>query len=342
MKSFELHGYQGGHVQGMCADLKNGVFYFSFTTCLVKTDLNGNVLGTVEGLVGHLGCIALSPVDGMIYGSLEYKNDTIGRNIRIRTNSNFSADDGFYVVRFHGEKICRIGHNAELEDIMEAVHLQEVLADYQAPQHRFGCSGIDGVTFAPEFGSNDNKMYLYVAYGIYSDVKRKDNDHQIILQYDISDWNRYAEKLSQDKKHKNGPNSPRNKYFLFTGNTRYGIQNLEYDQENERILAAVYKGEKEEYPNYSLYYVDCKKKACYTDLKGLDQKGFSLSLAQCSEYDEKSGTTGSYFSKGSTGICSVRNHTFIISSSIRTEEGYGCRLEFYRETECGVFEPLQL
>ena len=45
-------------------------------------------------------------------------------------------------------------------------------------KHRLGCSGIDGVTFAPAFGqSRDGKKYLYVAYGIYGDTLRTDNDY---------------------------------------------------------------------------------------------------------------------------------------------------------------------
>ena len=45
---------------------------------LVKMDMKGNVVGTVTGLLGHLGCLEYNEQDGRLYGSLEYKNDAIG------------------------------------------------------------------------------------------------------------------------------------------------------------------------------------------------------------------------------------------------------------------------
>ena len=47
-----------GHCQGIAVDGKREYIYYSFTTALIKTDLEGNVVGTVTGLLGHLGCIA--------------------------------------------------------------------------------------------------------------------------------------------------------------------------------------------------------------------------------------------------------------------------------------------
>ena len=49
-------GEQGPfHVQGIAVDLDRGYMYFSFTTTLLKTDMQGNLLGSVEGMTGHLG-----------------------------------------------------------------------------------------------------------------------------------------------------------------------------------------------------------------------------------------------------------------------------------------------
>ena len=79
---FASSGKQGkNHVQGLAVDEKNGYIYYSFTTLLVKTDFKGRIVGSVTGLVGHLGCIAFNPADGKIYGSLEYKHDAIGQRI---------------------------------------------------------------------------------------------------------------------------------------------------------------------------------------------------------------------------------------------------------------------
>jgi hypothetical protein len=40
---------EASHVQGIAVDKKHGYIYYSFTTLLVKTDLAGNVVGTVSG-----------------------------------------------------------------------------------------------------------------------------------------------------------------------------------------------------------------------------------------------------------------------------------------------------
>ena len=149
-----------------------------------------------------------------------------------------------------GDRIDRIGMNAEKDDVMKTVYIKEAVDDYYAKvsnngqelEHRFGCSGIDGVTFAPAFGqSRDGKKYLYVAYGIYGDTLRTDNDYQVILAYDTRDWKRYEQPLTQENLHKSGPEKPLHKYFLYTGNTSWGIQNLAYDKASGNMHAAVYK-----------------------------------------------------------------------------------------------------
>ena len=69
-------------------DRENGFIYYSFTTELVKTDLQGNLIGSVTGLLGHLGCIDFCDRDGRLYGSLEYKRDAIGQDILERLGSD--------------------------------------------------------------------------------------------------------------------------------------------------------------------------------------------------------------------------------------------------------------
>ena len=50
---------QGGcHIQGIAVDPKKGYIYYSFTTKLIKAKLDGTIVGSVDGLTGHLGCIA--------------------------------------------------------------------------------------------------------------------------------------------------------------------------------------------------------------------------------------------------------------------------------------------
>src|SRR5690606_5738652 len=143
---------------------------------------SGRLIGSVTGFVGHLGDLDFNTDDGKIYGSLEYKNDAIGKGIKneLRVQDN-NKSNGFYIAIFDGSKIVRSDMNAETEDLLRTVYLSEVVTDYEAQvqvgdnikPHRFACSGIDGVAFAPSIGSsNVNKKYLYVAYGVYGDTMR--------------------------------------------------------------------------------------------------------------------------------------------------------------------------
>jgi hypothetical protein len=179
--------WKTSHVQGIAVDTARKYIYYSFTTMLLKTDLNGNVIGWVEGLTGHLGCLDFNDRDGRVYGSLEYK-----------------AEKSFYIAIFDVDKINRPSMNAETDCIMTTVYLGEVVKDYTADMdgngvfdgdtaqtfdHWYGCSGIDGVSFGPRFGDfKGSTYYLHVAYGIYSNNDRDDNDYQVILRYDTADW----------------------------------------------------------------------------------------------------------------------------------------------------------
>jgi len=325
-------GFQTGHVQGIAIDSKREFMYYSFTTCLVKTDLKGNVIGTVKDLAGHLGCIAYCEEEGRVYGSLEYKHDAIGASIF--ENAGREVEDGFYIAIFDVEKIDRMDMNAEKDKIMTSVFLKEVLDDYKAPGHRYGCSGIDGTTFAPMPGCKDGKMYLYVAYGIYSDVERRDNDYQVILRYDTSDWKKYEAPLDQSAIHNQGPVAPDSKYFVYTGNTTYGVQNLEYDPYTGYMFAAVYRGDKECFTNYRMFVINMNEKASVQPLKGIEHEGEVLSLAEIGEYDETTGIYGCWFPYGNTGMISLEDSYFYFSEPKRYDSNteYGTVVRVYQYT----------
>lgn len=313
----------GSHVQGIAIDAKREYLYFSFTTCLVKTDIRGNIIGSVTGLTGHLGCIAYNYADGKVYGSLEFKQDSIGRGILANLSSTRTLKDGFYMTIFDVEKIDRINMDAEKDGVMTAVYLKEVYDDYSAPGHRYGCSGIDGTTFGPAFGAKDQKQYLYVAYGIYGDTTREDNDHQVLLQYDITNWDKYALPLNQDNMHTSGPETPDGKFFLFTGNTTYGIQNLEYDPATDTMLAAVYRGKKPQYPNYAMYFIDCSVAPETRILSGIAEEGQVITLASLGQKDHTTGIHGSNFPHGSTGIAALGGGQFLISQPFHEGNAFG-------------------
>ena len=326
-------GKQGRmHVQGIAIDQVNGFVYYSFTDKLVKTDLSGKLVGSVTGLVGHLGDLAFDPGTNTVYASLEYKNDAIGKGISKELGLKNSHDVNFYIAMFDGSRIVRPDMDAGEGNVLKTVWLKEVVDDYNAQvkegnrtvAHRFGCSGIDGVTLGPSIGDvKDPKRYLYVAYGIYGDTTRDDNDHQVILQYNIDNWNKTGQKLVQENPHHSGPEKPIGKYFVKTGNTSYGIQNLAYDPYSGKLFAAVYKGAKSKFPNYSLFVIDGHKKPHTVTITSDNSiiKVKSLSLLQAGLRDAETGISGWNFKWGSTGLFPLGNGFFYISHNGRTTDG---------------------
>ncbi|MBE6713364.1 MAG: hypothetical protein E7580_07605 [Ruminococcaceae bacterium] len=312
------------HIQGICVDQKKGYIYYSFTTCLVKATLDGKVVGSVTGLLGHLGCIAMGD-DGYVYGSLEYKIDAIGKGVLERLGTDASFREGFYVVRFDADRIDAEDISADGNDLMTAVYIREAVEDYNGfgtdqsgarVPHRLGCSGIDGLTFAPLPGKTETDgKYLYVAYGVYSDLAREDNDYQVLLCYDPSDWNRLARPLKQEDMHVSGFDAPLHKFFVFTGNTNYGVQNLEYDPLTHSIYMAVYVGKKAQYPNYPMFAVDLSVPAKTEDLRGLQEKGEVLTLRCDGETDPTSGVSGYKFKLGTTGMYSFGDGEWLFSDN---------------------------
>lgn len=322
-------GFHGqNHIQGIAVDEKNGYIYYSFTTLLVKSTLEGEIIGSVNGLTGHLGCIDFCKEGSKVYGSLEFKNDSIGKGIRERIGSDIQFDDAFYIAVFDVDKIDRLNMDAEKDGIMSAVYLKEVVCDFNAAgknnngctvKHRYGCSGIDGTAFGPLPGSGSKKEYLFVAYGIYYDSARSDNDNQVILCYEREELIKYALPLSQSSLHKSGPDKPLEKYFVYTGNTNYGVQNLEYDPYTNGYFMAVYTGDKKQFPNYSLFEIDAAVPPVTKKPAGLEETHKCLTLKKAGLH--KNGIYGWYSDCGTTGLYAKGDGTYLVSESSRTPEG---------------------
>jgi hypothetical protein len=293
--------------------------YFSFTDLLVKTDLAGRPIGSVTGFTGHLGDLDFNTRDGRVYGSLEYK-----------------SAKAFYIAIFDGARITRMNMDARTTQVVSTVHLREVVRDYTAdmngdgvfdgdtgntPDHRYGCSGIDGVAFGPDLNHRGGGR-LTVAYGIYANTARTDNDHQVLLQYDVRDWSRYERPLTEGALHTSGPASPGGKFFAYTGNTRYGVQNLEYDGYSGNWLMAVYKGTKTAFPNYSLYVLDGSKPARRGVVKGQPrpESGRIVSLLPRGLFHEPSGVYG-YESAGQYGLISLDDGRFYLGEAGTADSG---------------------
>jgi len=140
-------GEQGPfHVQGIAVDLERGYIYFSFTTKLLKMDFEGNLIGSVDGMTGHLGCLTMNPADGRVYGSLEYKDDAIGKGIRRTLDAGQVAPEdekdrtGFYVAIFDVDRITRPDMDAEKDRVMTTVYIKEAVDDYFATAENGGRS----------------------------------------------------------------------------------------------------------------------------------------------------------------------------------------------------------
>lgn len=313
--------HQEGHVQGIVVDALRGYVYYSFTTILLKTDLLGNAIGSVCNLAGHLGCLTYDADDNRVYGSLELKHDGIGMGIIRRTGWDPSSEDSFYLVSFDAEKIDRMNMDAEKDGVMRAVYLRDAVKDYletdeaSGQKHRYGCSGIDGTAFGPVFGAEKNsEKKIMIAYGVYRDTDREDNDYQVILQYDKSVIAEYALPLNQEAPHHSGPDTFEKRYFFYTGNTNYGIQNLEYDPYSENWFVAVYPGKKETFTNFPMFVIDGKKAPTEQPLCGRGgEMGLVLANAGLGEVGADGEICGSQFAYGSTGFASLGNGTFYIS-----------------------------
>ncbi|MBR5520114.1 MAG: hypothetical protein IKU55_05300 [Clostridia bacterium] len=339
MPSELFTGYFGDkHIQGIALDLKNGYIYCSFTTQLVKLTMTGELVGSVVGLAAHLGCIAFNTADGKVYGSLEYKHDAIGRGLISAIGEDVA--DGFYAAIFDVDRIDRVGMNAETDGVMTAVFLKEPTDDYNGlgkdkngnpVPHKYACSGIDGTAIGPMFGQpKDSKPYLMIAYGIYGDTERDDNDHQVICAYDLTELATFAQPLIQRKMHHSGPQTPVGKFFVKTGNTEYGVQNLEYDPAQNVYWMAVYDGKKPAYPNYSLFAVDATVAPRRAELDGLEETGDLLTLAPLGDADEASATRGWRFPHGTCGLFAVGDGTYYIARPHRDENGCAGYIGRYR------------
>lgn len=303
---FEVKIKAKDHVQGMAIDTAARCFYLSFTTSLVKTDYEGNVLASIDSIFGHLGAMTFDATSRKLYASLECKDDVIGQGIAKHLGKEAVSQDlsKFYIMVFDvdgGQARPGAGNPV----IAGQWEVSEAINDYKV---RYGCSGIDGVTIAPQIGKKKGKPRLYVAYGVYGDISRRDNDHQILLEYKLDAF-------------KPGVTSPKAsaKYFVFTGNTTWGVQNLCYDPKTGCIFMACYSGKKPEFPNFSLFAVPVAQKPVKKVLRGLEDDGEHLSLAlwQQGLLGSVKGVRGWRFSDATTGVCTLGDGTWFVSTPLK-------------------------
>lgn len=308
----------GSHVQGIATDGK--YMYFSFTTFLLKTDMEGRAVGSVDGLLGHLGCIAFD--GGFVYGSLEYKNDSIGRGILKNLNSQAKLPDAFYIACFDTEKIDRMNMDAQRDGVLSVVCLGDVCEDYSFEGHRYGCSGIDGITCC-DYAANEHSVF--VAYGIYGDTERLDNDNQVLLRFSVDKVKKNLKPLCQESVENISSIRADEKIFVFTGNTTYGIQNLEYDPYLNKMIAAVYRGKKPQFENYSMFFIDLE-----SPHKTSGNEAF---------YGPES-VHGCNFPFGATGIIALGGGYYYFSEDGRNDDGFFTNVRMYRADRNNNFSSI--
>ena len=273
------YGMCGGnsHLQGIAVDDELKYMFFSYTSALAMIEIaTGELVASIGGFGGgsfgtnggaHLGCIDY--YDGYIYGSLEYKAPgkkfylaIFDVNRLLAAGVGVSIQDPAYD---WNNPICT------------AVLLEESTRDFRDPVdttlfsgqdefghatnegnngHWFACSGIDGVSMGKWPGGKDDEIYMIVAYGVYqfSSSPRNDNTYNVLSYYKLSDiWNadgsqtQYNKTFSyQDGIHQDWAKdetvwlSAAKNLYVYTGNTSYGSQNIEYEWDTGDVVLYTY------------------------------------------------------------------------------------------------------
>ena len=330
---FPLHVNGGmwptGHVQGIAVDAAQGYIYYTFTTIFVKTDFEGNIVGSFSGYQGHLGDCAYNERDGKVYSSLTCTRGDYG----------WTNDTAIYAAVIDVDKITKTGMDAYKDDIMTAVCLTDAMEDYytdlngdgyvssslSSSDRRYGVTGTDGICFGPKFGERGGKEYLTVAYAVAKNENRTDNDYLVFLQYDVSDWRNFGKKLDMSAPHTYGPRAD-GKYFLYTGNTDYGVQTMDYDKENDFWVCVTYNYAKDPEGKKAQFYkagpttdptflIDNSVKPVESALKGQaeEERGMLLSFVKKGNYNPNCGVYSWAFWIGNTGLAYLGNNMYYVA-----------------------------
>ncbi|MBR1926987.1 MAG: hypothetical protein IJ840_04460 [Bacteroidales bacterium] len=297
------------HVQGIAYDPDAGKMYFSFTDRFIVTDMDGKKLGSVRHIQGHLGAMVFDRSSRRVYASLECKDDVIGQGL-----SDFAKGRSmFYIAIIDVDKVTSMDMDSEDNEAFKIVCVREATKDYHS--RFYGCSGIDGVAIAPKIGRKKGKDYLYVAYGIYGDKERTDNDSQVLLRFDLRDLDKYAGTVKFGEFYSEGPSKPLDKYFVYTGNTDWGVQNMAYDRSLGKMFLFAYRGSKDQFANYDAFFFDVSGKPVKRGLTGVEYDT-SRHLVIGSWEDQ---VTGIFFKYGSTGVSPLGDGRFYFSENGRSE-----------------------
>ena len=299
------------HCQGIAVDKQKGYIYYSYTHTFVKCDFAGNVMGTIININGHLGDICFNEEDGKIYASLLPP-----------------GKKALYVAIIDVDNLEEINLDAVGCGLVRTVHIHEIWNDRKTLvkfdnmeyTQKYGISGLDGVCFGPSFNTGEGN-YLTIGCGMSTNTQRKDNDYQVLLQYDVEAWwNVYAKPLSRTEYHHSGPYTHNGKFFVYTGRTTSGIQTMTYFDEMNVWLLFVYKTRKDNFNKYTLFVVDGDIKPYKAELIGQPEpdEQYVLTLYPDGDFDKKNNIYGWYANQGNKGIEYMGGGLFYIVHPFKT------------------------
>lgn len=302
------------HCQGMAMDKEGGYVYYSYTNTFVKCDMEGNAVGSITGIEGHLGDICFNPKDGKVYASL-----------------NPEGKKALYLAIIDVSNLNKMNVDALKGGLIRTVHLTHVWKDFSAKvknqgktySRRYGVSGTDAMCFGPSFETGTGH-YLTISCGTTPQIERTDNDYQVLVQYDVTGWwDKYGQPLRYDKVHHIGPDKIHGKFFVYTGNTNYGVQTMTYFEELNLWFLNVYTTKKENFPDYNLFIVDGDIKPKAKALKNQEKKDVQkvLTLYQDGRYDNNTGIYGWYAANGAKGMEYLTGGLFYIIHPYKTWYG---------------------
>ena len=302
------------HCQGMAIDQDKGYVYYSYTNTFVKCDFEGNAIGSITGIEGHLGDVCFNTKDGKVYASL-----------------NPEGKKALYLAIIDVNNLNEMNVDAVKGGLIRTVHLTHVWEDFKAKvknqgktySRRYGVSGTDAMCFGPSFETGEG-YYLTISCGTTPQTQRTDNDYQVLVQYDVTGWwNKYAQPLSYKKVHHIGPEDIHGKFFVYTGNTYYGVQTMTYFDELNLWFLNVYSSRKDNFPKYNLFIVDGDVKPKEKSLKGQEKKDVQkvLTLYKDGSYDEATKIYGWRISDGAKGMEYLFNGLFYIIHPYKTWYG---------------------
>ena len=302
------------HCQGIAIDKENGYVYYSFTNTFVKCDFEGNTVGSITGIKGHLGDICFNEKDGKVYASL-----------------NPEGKKALYLAIIDVDNLNKMNVDAVKGNLIRTVHLTHVWKDFKAKvknngktyNRRYGVSGTDAMCFGPSFQTGKG-YYLTISCGTTPQTERTDNDYQVLIQYDVTGWwNKYGQPLQYDKVHHIGPDEIHGKFFVYTGNTYYGVQTMTYFHELNLWFLNVYTTRKDNFPKYKLFIVDGDIAPEKKTLKGQAKKDIQnvLTLYQDGIFDKNTGIYGWNSAEGSRGMEYLMGGLFYIIHPYKTWYG---------------------